>query len=85
MPAETALDFDIPCGLVKLVEHPCAFVLGKALNVAGEAIVDSQAMTILEQEIREAKDGIAKATISAKAAAWGIRQTIRAVADAYIK
>ena len=30
-------------------------------------------------------DGIAKATISAKAAAWGIRQTIRAVAEAYIK
>lgn len=29
-------------------------------------------------------DGIAKATISAKAAAWGIRQTIRAVAEAYI-
>jgi len=32
------------------------------VNSAGEAIVDSQAMTILEQEIREAKDGIAKAT-----------------------
>lgn len=34
------------------------------INTAGEAIVDSQAMTILDQEIREAKDGIAKATVS---------------------
>ncbi len=34
------------------------------VNKAGEAIVDSQAMTILEQEIREAKDGIAKATVN---------------------
>lgn len=30
-------------------------------------------------------DGIAKATISAKAAAWGIRQAIKAVTAAYIK
>ena len=30
-------------------------------------------------------DGIAKATISSKAAARGIRQTIRAVTEAYIK
>ncbi len=29
-------------------------------------------------------DGIAKATISSKAAAWGIRQTIRAVTEAYL-
>ena len=34
------------------------------INDAGEAIVDSQAMTILEQEIREAKEGIAKATVN---------------------
>ncbi len=34
------------------------------VNKAGEAVVDSQAMTILEQEIREAKDGIAKATVN---------------------
>jgi len=34
------------------------------INDAGEAIIDSQAMTILEQEIREAKEGIAKATVS---------------------
>jgi len=34
------------------------------ISNAGEAIVDSQAMTILEQEIREAKEGIAKATVS---------------------
>ncbi len=34
------------------------------INTAGEAIVDSQAMTILEQEIREAKEGIAKATVN---------------------
>ena len=34
------------------------------ISNAGEAMVDSQAMTILEQEIREAKDGIAKATVS---------------------
>ncbi len=34
------------------------------VNKAGEAIVDSQAMTILEQEIREAKEGIAKATVN---------------------
>lgn len=29
-------------------------------------------------------DGISKATISSKAAAWGIRQTIRAVTEAYL-
>lgn len=34
------------------------------ISNAGEAIVDSQAMTILEQEIREAKEGISKATVS---------------------
>lgn len=34
------------------------------VSKAGESIVDSQAMTILEQEIREAKDGIAKATVN---------------------
>ena len=34
------------------------------VNKAGEAMVDAQAMTILEQEIREAKDGIAKATVN---------------------
>lgn len=34
------------------------------VNKAGEAIVDSQSMTILEQEIREAKEGIAKATVN---------------------
>lgn len=34
------------------------------VSKAGEAIVDSQSMTILEQEIREAKEGIAKATVS---------------------
>lgn len=33
-------------------------------NKVGEAMVDAQAMTILEQEIREAKDGIAKATVN---------------------
>ena len=32
------------------------------VNKAGEAVVDAQAMTILEQEIREAKEAIAKAT-----------------------
>lgn len=30
-------------------------------------------------------DGIAKATISSKAAAWGIRQTLRAVTEAYLQ
>lgn len=34
------------------------------VNTAGEALVDAQAMTILEQEIREAKDGISKATVN---------------------
>ncbi len=34
------------------------------VNKAGEALVDSQAMTILEQEIREAQEGISKATVN---------------------
>lgn len=34
------------------------------VNKAGEALVDSQAMTILEQEIREAEEGISKATVN---------------------
>lgn len=40
LPTEAALDFDIPGGLVQLVEHPRAFVLREALDMAGEAIVD---------------------------------------------
>ena len=40
LPAEAALDLDVPCGLVEMVEQPCALVLREAFDMAGEAGID---------------------------------------------